>query len=394
MDLRFSDADLAFREKVRAFVRDNLSEELRQKVRQEARLSREETAHWNRILYERGWSAPKWPEAYGGTNWTPTQHYIFREEMSEAPPLSPFGIAMVGPLLYTYGTDEQKERYLPGILSGDEWWCQGYSEPGAGSDLASLQTRAELDDDAYIVNGQKIWTGYAHIADMIFCLVRTNSGGKKQEGISLLLINMNSPGVVVRPIYSIDGIHAFNEVFFENVRVPVDNLVGEQDKGWTYAKFILGHERTHISGLTVSKQRLRRLKDIAKAQYAGGRPIIEDGCFRDRLAQLEIDYLCLEHTSLRILSDEQHGKTAGPEASLMKVGTSTFSTKATEMILEALGYHGTIWEPQSVDEHQDFVSIPHAVGAMEAHIYARKYMILGGTNEIQKNIYAKAAMRL
>jgi alkylation response protein AidB-like acyl-CoA dehydrogenase len=389
MDLRFSDEDVAFRDEVRTFIRDNLAPELREKVLLEQKLSRAETTRWHRLLHERGWSAPKWPKQYGGTDWTPTQHYIFQEEMSVAPPLAPFAVYMVGPLLYTYGTDEQKARYLPPILSGDEWWCQGYSEPGAGSDLASLQTRAVRDGDDYVVNGQKIWTGAAHIADMMFCLVRTDSSGKKQHGISLLLIDMKSPGITVRPIVSIDGLHTFNEVYFDDVRVPVGNRVGEEHKGWTYAKFVLGHERTSISQVSLLKHRLQRARRLASRPDASGRSLLDDPRFRDRLATLEVDLLAIEYTSLRILSAEQRAQTIGPEVNLMKVATSEFACRATDLMLEALGYHGAVWQPE-----QTTAALPESVGVLDTFILARKSAIYGGTNEIQKNVFAKAALGL
>lgn len=394
MDIRFSAKERAFRDEVRAFVRNKVPADLKEKVARGTRLTREEATRWHRTLHERGWAAPKWPVKYGGTNWTPTQHYLFQEEtVGRAPTITHFGIWMVGPVLYTYGTQQQIDRHLPSILNGDEWWCQGYSEPGAGSDLANLKTRAERDGDVYVVNGQKMWTTDAHLADMMFCLVRTNPHVKKQAGITLLLIDMRSDGVTVRPIPSVDGVHHLNEVFFDNVRVPVENRVGEQDKGWTYAKFILNHERSG-AGHALAKLRLQRLKEIAMAQRNGGRRLIEDPIFRDRLAQLEIDMLCLEYTNLRILSDVQRGSAPGPESSMVKVASTAFATRVTEMCVEALGYHGAIWEPQHPGAAPDFVGIPDAVGAMEAHLIACQSMIYGGSAEIQRNIIAKSLLGL
>ena len=287
MDLVLSPEEEAFRDEVRTFIEENYPAEIRTKMENGIKLAREDFVRWQKILYEKGWIAPNWPEKYGGTGWTPMQRHIFDEELGRAqtPMLVPFGLAMVGPVIYTFASEEQKAHYLPRILASEDWWCQGYSEPGAGSDLASLKTRAVRDGDDYIVNGQKTWTTYAQYADWIFCLVRTSTEGKSQEGISFLLIDMKTPGITVKPIRTFDGSAEINEVFFDDVRVPVANRVGEENKGWTYAKFLLGHERTGIAAVGRSKKQLAKLKEIAAKEMSGGRPLIEDDRFADRIAR-------------------------------------------------------------------------------------------------------------
>jgi alkylation response protein AidB-like acyl-CoA dehydrogenase len=278
MDLEFTPQERAFRDEVRAFIRDNLPAAIAEKNRRNIHLDKQDYVTWHRILHKQGWGAPNWPQEYGGPGWSPVQRYIFDEETAaaDAPALAPFGIAMVGPVIYTFGSEAQKKHYLPRILSMEDWWCQGYSEPGSGSDLASLRTKAESDGDHYIVTGHKIWTTQAHFANMMFCLVRTDPQAKPQEGISFLLIDMTSPGIQVKPIISIDEGHSVNEVFLDNVRVPKANLIGKEGKGWTYAKFLLGNERTGIAEVARSKQRLKRLKEIARAEQAFGAPLLRE----------------------------------------------------------------------------------------------------------------------
>ena len=293
MDLTFTPQEVAFREEVRAFTADKLPGDVARKILEHRRIEKDDVYRWHRALYEKGWIAPGWPEEYGGVAWNSVQRHIFDEETAAAgaPRLSPFGLSMIGPVLIAFGTDEQKQKYLPEILSGETWWCQGYSEPGSGSDLASLKTRAERKGDKYVVNGQKTWNTHGQWADMIFCLTRTDSSGKKQQGISMLLIDMKTPGIEVRPIITLDGEREINEVWLENVEVPAENLVGEEGKGWTIAKFLLSHERTGIAGVGVSKRELVYLKHIASQEQLNGKPLIEDPVFRDRVAQLEIDLL-------------------------------------------------------------------------------------------------------
>ncbi|HLT77836.1 MAG TPA: acyl-CoA dehydrogenase family protein [Ferrovibrio sp.] len=396
MDLEFTPEERAFRDEVRAFIRDNLPPELAEKNRRNVHLEKDDIVTWHRILHKQGWGAPNWPKEYGGPGWSPVQRYIFDEETAaaDAPGLAPFGIAMVGPVIYTFGTEEQKKRYLPRILSMEDWWCQGYSEPGAGSDLASLRTRADSDGDHYIVNGHKIWTTQAHFANMMFCLVRTDQNTKPQEGISFLLIDMNTPGITVRPIISIDEGHSVNEVFLDNVRVPKTNLIGKEGKGWTYAKFLLGNERTTIAEVARSKQRLRRLKEIARAEQAFGAPLLQDPAFRDKVAAVEIDLLALEYTNLRVLAAENAGKGVGPEVSMLKIRGSEIQQTITELACEALGYYAAPYERRPDGSNQPPVGPDYAQGRMESFLYYRATTIYGGSNEIQRNIIAKMVLGL
>ena len=395
MNLDFTPEERAFREEVRAFIAEHYPAQLRDKRRSE--LDREEFLAWHKIVGKKGWSAPAWPVEYGGTGWTPTQRYIWQEEnaLAETTILLPFGLQMVGPVIYTFGNIEQKQRFLPGILSGDDWWCQGYSEPGAGSDLASLKTRAARDGDHYVVNGQKTWTTLAQHADWGFFLVRTDPEAKKpQEGISFLLIDMKSPGVTVRPIISIDGGHEVNDVFLDNVRVPIENRVGEENQGWTYAKFLLAHERAGIAGVARSKKGLSRLKELARAEVADdGRPLIEDGDFERRVAQLEIDLMALEFTELRVLANEQAGKGPGAESSLLKIKGTEIQQRLTELALEAVGAY-------AAPDQRDFAGNEFNIGTDVAatvtptYLNMRKTSIYGGSNEIQRNIIAKMVLGL
>ena len=293
MDLNYTAEETAFREEVRAFLQEKLPKDLAQKVRQRKELTKADMEGWHATLNQKGWLAPNWPKEYGGAEWNAVQKHIFEEECARAgaPRIVPFGLSMLAPVLIKFGSQQQKDHYLPRILNGDDWWCQGYSEPGAGSDLASLKTRAVREGDHYIVNGQKTWTTLGQHANMIFCLVRTDPEVKQQEGISFLLIDMNSPGIEVRPIILLDGVHEVNEVFFDNVKVPVENLVGEENKGWTYAKYLLTHERTGIAGVGFSQAGLESVKRIARAESANGRPLIENPHFAARLARAEIDLM-------------------------------------------------------------------------------------------------------
>src|SRR6201985_1321170 len=303
MELALSPEDAAFRDEVRAFVAENYPAEMRV-PNPETDLTKEQMLLWHRILYRKGWIAPLWPKEYGGPGWSITQRFIFEQETSRAgtlPPLA-FSVTMVGPVIYTFGNNDQKKKFLPRILSGEDWWCQGYSEPGAGSDLASLRTKAVREGDHYIVNGQKTWTTLAQFADMIFCLVRTDPNVKQQEGITFLLIDMKTPGITVKPISVLDGAREVNEVFFDNVKVPVENRVGEENKGWTYAKFLLVNERSGIAGVARSKKAVERLKEIGRAETIDGRPLIEDEDFARKVADLEIDLSALEFTELRTLA--------------------------------------------------------------------------------------------
>ena len=393
MELNYTAEDEAFRTQVRAWLDANLPKDLQAKVLNHRRLTKTDFLRWHKIMAAKGWVAPSWPEEWGGTGWTPAQKHIFDEECAGAgtPQILPFGIAMVGPVIMRFANEGQKRHYLPRILDGTDWWCQGYSEPGSGSDLASLKTRAERRGDKYIVNGQKTWTTLAQHADMIFCLVRTDPEVKKQEGISCLLIDMQSPGITVRPIITMDGDADVNEVFFDNVEVPVENLVGEENKGWTYAKYLLGHERTGIARVGASKRELSFLKQVARGQQVDGRPLSDDIRFSSKVAELEIDLMALEMTVLRVVSSESAGKGPGPEASLLKVKGTEVQQRLTELMLEAIGPRGLPFHLEEFDDPAKGEMIdPFAA----IYFNYRKTSIYGGSNEIQKNIMTQMILGL
>jgi len=398
MNLEFTPEEVAFRDEVRTFIEENYPRELVGLGDRED-LTKEQFLAWHKVLGEKGWSAPSWPEEYGGPGWTPTQKYIWSEENARADTVMPlpFAINMVGPVIYTFGNEAQKERFLSPILKGEEWWCQGYSEPGAGSDLASLKTTAVRDGDHYIVNGQKTWTTLAQHADWGFFLVRTDpDAAKPQEGISFLLIDMRSPGVEVRPIKLIDGGHEVNETWLTDVRVPVENRVGEENEGWTYAKFLLAHERSGIAGVARSKRGIEKLRGIAATEVLDGRPLIEDSDFARKVSQLEIDLSALEFTELRTLAGESQGKGPGPESSILKVKGTEIQQRLTELTLEAVGSYAT---PYSRGFPKDGTN-EYPIGPDYAHLAApnyfnmRKTSIYGGSNEIQRNIIAKMILGL
>ena len=400
MDATFTPEDLAFRDEARAFFRDKLPPHIhRQTQLSPSYLSGEDSRAWHRIVYDQGWIAPNWPKELGGTGWTPTQKHIFEEayQAAEAPRLSPFGLVMVGPVIYTFGTEAQKQEHLPKILSGERFWCQGYSEPGSGSDLASLKTRAIQDGDDYVVNGQKIWTSHAHHADWIFALVRTSTEGKKQEGISFLLIDLATPGIEIRPIVSIDKGHYLNEVFFTDVRVPISNRVGEENKGWTYAKYLLGNERTGVAGVGKSKSKIDRIVAAAKTETGnGGKTLWDDPGFRGRVAAASSKLSALETFNLRMLSKEASGGSVGPEASLLKINGSEIEQTLNELMVEALGNFAAPYDPESLrlDANQETVEPEFGRGAMTEHLLRRAATIYGGTNEIQRDIIAKRVLGL
>jgi alkylation response protein AidB-like acyl-CoA dehydrogenase len=393
MDLQFSAEHTAFQSEVRSFIEGNLPLDIQEKGRRGLKIEKEDVRRWHAILFERGWAAPNWPKKHGGCEWDAVRRYIFSEELARchAPALSPFGLTMVGPVIYTFGTEEQKKRYLPKILSGEEFWCQGYSEPGAGSDLASLQTKAVPDGDHYIVNGQKTWTTYAQWADQIFCLVRTSSEGKRQEGISFLLIDMNTPGIEVQPIITLDGGREINSTFFSDVHVPLENRVGEENKGWTYAKFLLGNERSSIARVGYSKARLRRLKQIAAEEKSGGQPMIEDADFRRAISDVEIKLKTLEFTELRYLMAETQGDGPGAEVSLLKIRGTEIQQELTELSMQAMGMYAHPYIPESMEYgwNEDSIGPEIAPSLSPSYFNVRKTSIYGGTNEIQKNIMAK-----
>jgi len=399
MQLQFTPEEQAFRQEVRSWLRENLPTHIREQVeRAPSYVSKSDTKLWNKMLGEKGWIAPNWPKEYGGTGWTPTQKYIYDEEYQAAhcPRLSSFGLTMVGPVIYTFGTPEQKKQHLPSILSGDILWCQGYSEPGSGSDLASLRTRAERQGDEYVVNGQKIWTSHAHHADWIFALVRTSQEAKKQEGITFLLIDMKTPGLEVRPIISIDGHHYLNEVFFTDVRVPVSNRIGEEGKGWTYAKFLLGKERTGIAGVAKSKSKLQRLKNIARQERSGETALIQDPDFSAKMTELEIRLTALEYSQLRLLSEEEAGQSTGAKASFLKIRGTEIEQALNEMMVDAMGWYGMPYELDTLraDSNAESAVPDYGVGLMTEHLLRRAATIYGGTNEVQRNIISKAVLGL
>jgi len=394
MDLSFSPEEEAFRQDVRAFIADAKPKLPDIGAAESADRSKEEYLAWHKLLYKKGWVAPLWPKEYGGTGWSVTQRYIFNEECAnaETPTTLPFGLNMVAPVIFTYGNDEQKKKFLPRILSGEDWWCQGYSEPGAGSDLASLRTKAVREGDYYIVNGQKTWTTLAQFADWIFCLVRTNPDVKQQEGITFLLIDMKSPGITVKPIIVLDGAREVNEVFFDNVKVPVANRVGEENKGWTYAKFLLVNERSGIAGVARSKKAVERLKDIARAELLDGKPLIDDEEYSRKIADLEIDLAALEYTELRTLAAESKGQMAGPESSILKIRGTEIQQRITELTVEAIGYYA--YPNERALGSNEFIGPDYALGQAGRYFNVRKASIYGGSNEIQRNIIAKAVLGL
>jgi len=397
MNLEFSPEETAFQQEVRDFIASNYPDQLRAKQDAGEELSKEEYLSWHEILYKQGWIAPAWPVEYGGTGWTATQRYIFSEEIGAAGcvQIMPFGVMMVGPVIYTFGTQEQKDRFLPRILSGEEWWSQGYSEPGAGSDLANLRTKAQRDGDDYIVNGQKTWTTLAQHADWGFFLVRTDSDVKPQEGISFLLIDMKSPGIEVKPIITLGGHHEVNEVWLEDVRVPADQRIHDENKGWTCAKFLLAHERSGIAAVARSKRGIGQVKKIAATELEDEKPLMQDAIFRRKVAELETDLAALEYTELRTLADEEAGKPMGAEPSLLKIKGTEIQQRITELSLEAVGYYGAPYFRGFPDGSNEYPIGPqYAHQAAPTYFNTRKTSIYGGSNEIQRNIIAKMVMGL
>ena len=401
MDLRFTPEETAFRGEVRAFIRDNLPAEIRERMRLGYPARKQDIVTWQKILNKQGWAALSWPKAFGGPGWTSIQKMIFLEEnlSAPAPELSSFNITMLGPVLLQFGTEAQQQKYLPRAANLDDWWCQGFSEPGAGSDLASLRTKAEREGDSYVVNGQKIWTSTAHQADWCFCLVRTNQATtKRQEGISFLLIDMKTPGIEVRPIISIDASHHLNEVFFTDVKVPAENLVGEENKGWNIAKFLLGNERTGIARLGKSKERVRYAKEIAREVRMNGKPLIEDPGFRSRVAQMEVDMKALEITQLRVVSAYDKSKDGKPDpiSSVLKIKGTELLQNSSELVMDVGGPQAMpVWEQElAAMTNEPAIGPDWAPQMAPAYLMLRAASIYGGTNEIQKNILNKAVLGL
>jgi alkylation response protein AidB-like acyl-CoA dehydrogenase len=394
VDINFSAEDLAFRDEVRDFFAREFDAELAQQLSAtQGGDYKSAIVSWQKKLHAKGWIAPGWPKEYGGTGWTVTQKFIYETERGAAgiPDVVPFGLKMVAPVIYTFGTEEQKAHFLPRILSSDDWWCQGYSEPGAGSDLAALSTTAEYAGDNYIVNGRKIWTTFAQYADWIFCLVRTSKEMRKQQGISFLLIDMKTPGVTVKPIVSIDGKHSLNEVHFEDVLVPRENLIGEQDKGWTYAKALLAHERTGMAEVADSKRMLSKLKQRAAEEVNGGTAMINDPVFQMRLSDIEMELMALEYTELRVFASMAGGGMPGPESSLLKIKGTEITQAIQELQLQlAAEYGGALQGDLSNQE----LGHDYAAEARSKYMYGRAATIYGGSNEVQRNVIAKAVLGL
>ncbi|HVL55279.1 MAG TPA: acyl-CoA dehydrogenase family protein [Burkholderiaceae bacterium] len=394
MDLNYSPEELAFRDEVRSWLAQNLPDDLRRKVAEGDHLSRDDLVRWHKILAGKGWIVPAWPKEWGGPGWNAVQRYIFEEEcgLAGAPPVAPFGPVMCAQVLLKFGTEQQKKRFLPRIYSGDDFWCQGYSEPGAGSDLAALKTRAVRDGDHYVVNGQKIWTTLGHYGDWIFCLVRTGSeSAKRQEGISFLLIDMKTPGITVRPLILMDGGHEVNEVFFDDVKVPIENLVHEEGQGWTVAKYLLGHERLNTGRIGGSKRELARLKRFAAAQRGNdGRSMMDDPRFRDRVTRVEVELMALEVTNLRFLDAMRGGRPPGAEVSMLKIRGTEIQQALTELMMQAAGPLAAPFKP--IAEIPDFDDVTAALAARYCNY--RKTSIYAGSNEIQRNIIAKMTLGL
>jgi alkylation response protein AidB-like acyl-CoA dehydrogenase len=391
MDLAFTPEEQQFREDIRSWVAANLPADIAHKVHNALHLNREDMQNWGRILGKKGWLGHAWPKEFGGPGWNSIQKHLFEEEcaLAGAPRVIPFGPVMVAPVIMAFGNAEQQKRFLPGIASGEVWWSQGYSEPGSGSDLASVKTRAERQGNHYIVNGQKTWTTLGQYGEWIFCLVRTSTEGKPQTGISFLLIDMKSPGVTVRPIIMLDGGHEVNEVFFDNVEVPAENLIGEENKGWTYAKHLLSHERTNIADVNRAKRELERLKRIAKAEN-----LWNDTRFRDEIAKLEVDIIALEMLVLRVLAAEKSGKNSLDIAGLLKIRGSEIQQRYSELMMLAAGPFAIplIREAMEAGWQGDYVGAAHCAPLASTYFNLRKTTIYGGSNEVQRNIVAQVVL--
>ena len=398
MDLSFTPEEIAFQKEVREWAAGAIPEDIKARIASGEKLSKSDVERWHKILYAKGWVVPAWPTEYGGTGWTATQRYIFANEMAQAgaPDLPAFGLKMVGPVIYTYGNKEQKNRFLPGTLNGDIWWCQGYSEPGSGSDLASLKTRAVADGDEYVVNGSKIWTSGAHQADWIFCLVRTDDTGKKQDGISFLLIDMKTPGIEISPIIIINGDHTVNQVFFTDVRVPRKNLIGTEGEGWTYAKFLLVNERNGIAQVGGKKHTLTRIRKLASKTDMHGQRLADDPGYQKRLAETEVALMALEYSELRFLSGQKTDHAPGTEANMMKVAATQLQQSMSELFIEIAGYYSFPYDGfrDTKGSNEPPVGPIEAGGAMHDFLYGRASTIYGGSNEIQRDVIAKVLLSI
>lgn len=391
MDLTFSDQDLAFRKEVKEFVAAELPQDIRSKVLKHQRLEKDDYIRWHRILAAKGWGAPTWPKEYGGTGWNALQRLIFEIECFKAgaPRLLPFGLTMIGPVLMKYGSQELKERFLPRMQTVEDWWSQGYSEPGSGSDLASLKTSAVRTEDGYIVNGQKTWSTLAQYADWMFCLVRTDPNVKAQRGISMLLVDLRQPGVTVRPIRTLDGGVDVNEVWLDNVHVPFENLVGNENEGWTYAKYLLGHERTGIAGIGHCYRELTILKELANTTLVDGKFAIENPRLKEKIARVEIDIIALEMLLLRVATNADQGP--GPQASILKIRGSEIQQDLAALQMEVMGVDAWPYDPEWMfaDAHTFGPGPEGAAAGAAGYFDMRKTSIYGGTTEVQKGIIAK-----
>ena len=398
MDVNFTKKQESFRIEVRDFIKSAIHKNLADKIANNKPLNKSDMQNWHDVLNEKGWLGSSWPKQYGGTGWDIVEQFIFEDELAaaNAPRIVPFGLKMLAPVLMKFGSQEQCKFWLPRILDGSDWWCQGYSEPGAGSDLASLNTSAVSDGTHYVVNGQKTWTTLAQHANMIFTLVRTSSESKPQQGISFLMIDMRSEGVEVRPIKTIDGGEEINEVWFTNVRVPIKNLVGEENKGWTYAKYLLSHERNNIATVGISKKKLEKLKNIAKTEKRNGKPLITDPIFSSRLAKLEINLKNLETTNLRVLSEAEKGGDPGAESSMLKILGSEVCQELDHLLRRASARYGRIFRPEALEDgfNGEEIGPFFAHTASSTYFNNRKVSIYGGSNEIQKNIISKMIVGL
>jgi pimeloyl-CoA dehydrogenase large subunit len=399
VDLQETQDERAFRRELRHFFETEIPADIRKRVAENKHPTKQDMVICQKIMNAHGLAVPAWPADWGGKKWTPVQHYIYLDELQQChvlPPLQ-FNVGMVGPVIARFGNNAQRKKFLPATANIDIWWCQGFSEPGSGSDLASLRTAARREGDHYIVNGQKTWTTLAQFADWIFCLCRTDPAAKKQEGISFILIDMKTPGITVRPIQTIDGGYEVNEVFFDEVKVPAENLVGEENKGWDYAKFLLGLERAGIARIGISMARIRRIKAIAAAERSGGRPLIDDPHFREKLASVEIELKALEITMLRVVSEERHrggGGKPNPASSILKLKGSELYQATTELLLEAVGPLAMAYQPEEdgAGSNQPTIGPDYAAEAAPSFFNNRKVSIYGGSNEIQRNIIAKAIL--
>lgn len=398
MNMNYSAEELAFRDEVRAFLNEKIPADIREKVRSLRKLTKADHQRWQQILSAQGWYAAHWPKQYGGPDWTTVQKHIWDEESFRcgAPRIIPYGVNMVAPVIIEFGNEAQKQYFLPRILSGEDWWCQGYSEPGSGSDLASVKTRAVRDGDCYVVNGQKTWTTLGQHANMIFCLVRTDTEVKPQAGISFLLIDMTSPGVTVRPIITLDGDHEVNEIFFDDVKVPLENLVGDENKGWTYAKYLLTYERANLAGIGISKATLENLKSLACRRIKNGRPLIDDPTFSQRIAKAEIDLMAATISNLRIVAAVEGGGAPGAESSMLKVRGTEIRQSINDLARRALGPYALPFLEEEFEHSYDGEYLSdEAAAPLTAHYFNnRKLSIFAGSNEIQKNIVSKMTLGL